>query len=282
MSFTYKHDGREESHPRAHFRDLFLLPWQQRQLIVALTRRDILSRYRGSVMGLAWSIVQPLIMLAMYTVVFGTLLRSRWPGTDNSFQFAVILFVGLILFNFFAECLNRAPTIITTNANYVTKVVFPLEILPWITVASAAFHFLTSFAVWVVFALCVYGKLQWTIVFLPALFMPLAFVGVGVGWLFAATGVYVRDLTYVTTLLSSLLMFLSPVFYALDTLTPAFRALILLNPLTFIIEQARAVMIAGALPDFGGIAIYLSCSIGFAWICLAWFQKTREGFADVV
>lgn len=233
-------------------------------------------------MGLAWSIVQPLIMLAMYTVVFGTLLKSRWPGTTDSFQFAVILFAGLMIFNFFAECLNKSPTIITSNANYVTKVVFPLEILPWISVASAAFHLLMSFGVWALFALCVYRQIHWTVVFLPIVLIPLAFVTAGMGWLFAATGVYIRDLTYVTGLLSSMLMFLSPVFYSLDTLTPKFRALILANPLTFIVEQARAVMINGDMPNFVGIGIYMLCSIVFAWLCLAWFQKTREGFADVL
>ncbi|SAK76074.1 ABC-2 type transporter [Caballeronia hypogeia] len=221
-------------------------------------------------------------MLAMYTVVFGTLLKSRWPGTTDSFQFAVILFAGLMFFNFFAECLTKAPTVITSNANYVTKVIFPIEVLPWITVGSAAFHLLMSLVVWAAFALCVYQQICWTVIFLPIIVIPLAFVSVGVGWLFAATGVYIRDLTYVTGLLSSMLMFLSPVFYSIDTLSPAFRALILANPLTFIVEQARAVMIAGALPDFGGIGVYMLCSVVFAWLCLAWFQKTREGFADVL
>jgi lipopolysaccharide transport system permease protein len=282
MSVTYRHDGRDEGRKRAHFSTLFAVPWRHRRLIYELTKRDILGRYRGSVMGLAWSIVQPLIMLAMYTVVFGTLLKSRWPGTTDSFQFAVILFSGLMLFNFFAECLNRAPTIITSNPNYVTKLIFPLEILPWISVASAAFHLLMSLVVWVAFALYVYGRIHWTIVFLPVVFIPLAMVSAGVGWLFAATGVYIRDLTYVTGLLSSMLMFLSPIFYSLDNLSPGFRTLILANPLTFIVEQTRVVLVNGNLPDFQGIALYMVGSVIFAWLCLAWFQKAREGFADVL
>lgn len=282
MTFSYKHNGLEESHPKARLASIVLTPWRHRGFIFDLARRDILGKYRGSVMGLTWSIVQPLLMLAIYTVVFGTFLKSKWPGADNSFQFAVVLFAGLILFNFFAECLNRAPTLITSNTNLVTKIVFPLEILPWVTVASAGFHFLASLAVWAVFALFIYGVLHWTIVFLPLVVLPLVLVSAGVCWFVGATGVYVRDLGYITSLLTTILLFLSPVFYALDGLPPTFRMLVLMNPLTFIVEQARAVMIAGVLPDFGGLAIYGACSLAFAWLGLAWFQKTREGFADVI
>lgn len=282
MTFSYKRNGLDESHSPMTLASLVSTPWCHRGLIYELAKRDVLGRYRGSVMGLTWSIVQPLLMLAIYTVVFGTFLQSKWPGTENSFQFAVVLFAGLILFNFFAECLNRAPTIVTSNANFVTKIVFPLEILPWVTVASAGFHFLTSLAVWAGFALAIYGTLHWTMVFLPIVILPLVGVAIGLCWFIGATGVYLRDLGYVTGLLTTILLFLSPVFYAIKGLPPEFRALVLLNPLTFIVEQARAVMIEGALPDLAGLLAYGGCSLLVAWAGLAWFQKTREGFADVL
>lgn len=282
MTFSYRRNGLQEAHASTNPALLVTAPWRHRGLIYELAKRDVLGRYRGSVMGLAWSVAQPLLMLAIYTTVFGTFLKAKWPGTQNSLQFAVVLFAGLIIFNFFAECLNRAPTLVTSNANYVTKLVFPLEILPWVTIASAGFHFLTSLAVWIAFALAIYGGVGWTIVLLPIVLAPLVAVAVGLCWFIGATGVYLRDLGYVTGLLTTILLFLSPVFYAVDGLPPEFRALVLLNPLTFIVEQARAVMIDARLPDFGGLLAYGGCSLLVAWAGLAWFQKTREGFADVL
>jgi lipopolysaccharide transport system permease protein len=131
---------------------------EHRNLIVALTVREVLGRYRGSVLGLFWSVFQPILMLAVYTFVFGLIFRSRWPGGSGSrSEFALVLFSGLLVFNMFAECLNRAPTIILSNTNYVKRVVFPLEVLPCVTVAVALFHLFVSFIVWLVFYLIAIG-----------------------------------------------------------------------------------------------------------------------------
>jgi lipopolysaccharide transport system permease protein len=253
-----------------------------RQLLLQLIRRDIAGRYRGSLFGMVWAFLNPLLMLCLYTVVFGVFLRARWAGASNSLQFSVMLFAGLIVFNFFAECLNRAPLLVSSNVNYVKKVVFPLELLAWMAVGSALFHACVSLLVWIVFSAFVYGAVHWTLVFVPLIFIPLIFMAIGVTWIISSLGVYLRDLSQIIGVLTAFIMFLSPIFYAIESLPHTFQTLLRVNPMTFIIEQARAVMAGGQLPDFGMLAVYIVCSFVFAWLSLAWFQRAREGFADVL
>lgn len=274
-------DGAEFSHrsaPRAIVADLFV----HRHLLFQLVRRDILGRYRGSFFGVFWAFLNPLLMLSVYTIVFGVFLRTRWAGTNNSLQFSVVLFAGLIVFNFFSECVNRAPALIVSNANFVKKVVFPLELLPWVIVGTAIFHACISLLVWVVFSMFVYGTVQWTMMFLPLVFIPLIFIVLGLSWIISSLGVYLRDIGQVIGVLTSVVMFLSPIFYATESLPKPFQALLLANPLTSIVEQARQVMIRGAMPDFGSLAVSAVVSVVFAWLSLRWFQKARDGFADVL
>lgn len=253
-----------------------------RQLLSQLMHRDITSRYRGSLFGMIWAFLNPLLMLSLYTVVFGVFLRARWAGAANSLQFSVVLFAGLIVFNFFSECLNRAPGLIPAHANYVKKVVFPLEILSWMTIGTALFHASVSLLVWIVFAGFVYGTVHWTLVFLPLVFVPLIFMTVGVSWIISSLGVYVRDIGQIIGVLTSFIMFMCPIFYAIESLPQPFQVLLRGNPLTFIVQQARAVMIDGQFPDFRTLAIYAVTSFVFAWLSLAWFQRARDGFADVL
>lgn len=275
-------DGVDTSTVPSGFWLVFTIPWSHRNLLFQLIRRDVVGRYRGSAMGVVWSFAHPLLMLAVYTMVFGTFLQARWAGHENSLDFSVVLFAGLIVFNFFSECLNRAPVLIIANTNYVKKVIFPLEIFPWVVAGSALFHVVVSLLVWTVFYLALHGFLHWTLVFLPCIFLPLLFVVVGLAWFLSATGVYLRDLSHITSIVTTVLMFLSPIFYATSTLPAEFQTFLLVNPLTFIVEQCREVMIRGALPNFYGLAIYTGLSCGVAWLGLMWFQRTREGFADVL
>ncbi|SIT42339.1 ABC polysaccharide efflux pump, inner membrane subunit [Paraburkholderia ribeironis] len=274
-------EGAELRH-RAAFGKVLLDLLTHRQLLMQLMRRDIASRYRGSLFGTIWAFLNPLLMLSLYTVVFGVFLHARWAGTSNSLQFSVVLFAGLIIFNFFAECLGRAPMFIGGHVNYVKKVVFPLELLSWMTVGTALFHACMSMLVWIVFAALVYGTVQWTLAFLPLIFVPLIFMTVGTSWIVSSLGVYVRDIGQIIGVLTSFIMFLCPIFYATESLPRAFQALLRANPLTFIVQQARAVMLGGQLPDFPMLAIYIVSSFVFAWLSLAWFQRARDGFADVL
>ena len=282
MSVSFKRDGVELSRHAIGPGRLFTCVWEHRQLIVQLVRRDILSRYRGSFGGIFWSFFHPLLMLAIYTLVMGYFLKVKWPGTTNSLQYSVVLFSGLILFNFLTECIERAPGLILTNPNYVRKIVFPLEILPWVAVFASMFHTVLSLAAWLVFDLAVYRSLNWTLVFVPLLIAPLMLMAVGLCWFISSTGVFIRDVGHVVTLVTRALMFLSPLFYTVNDVPATFRGILMVNPLTFVIEQARAVMIQGSIPDWSGLMLYWAASVVAAWLGFVWFQHARDGFADVL
>lgn len=258
--------------------------WQHRELISQMTRREVIGRYRGSMIGLAWTFLNPLLMLVVYTFVFSVVFKTKWGlgGEESQAAFAVVLFVGMIIHGLFAECINRAPSLIIGNVSYVKKVIFPLEILPVIAMGSALFHTLVSTLVLLGAMLVLGAGITWTIVLFPILIFPLILASLGFSWFLASLGVYMRDIAQITGMLTTILMFLSPVFYPLSALPDKYQIWLQLNPLTFIMEEARKVLIFGQLPDMGGWSIYLIVSALIAWLGFAWFQKTRKGFADVL
>lgn len=262
---------------------LFASYWQHRQLIATLVKREILGRYRGSILGLLWSFLNPIFMLAVYTFVFSVVFQARWStGEESRSLFALVLFSGLLIFNLFADCVNRAPTLVVENVNYVKKVIFPLEILPWVSLGSALFHALISFLVWLLFFLFFIGVPPATIFLFPLLLLPLVFFIMGLSWLLASLGVYLRDIAQFVSIVTMTLMFLTPIFYPLQAIPIEYHPIILMNPLAFIVEQARAVMIFGKPLNWSSYLILTSSVVVFAWVSFAWFQKTRKGFADVL
>lgn len=265
--------------PRAFFGSV----GRHAQLIVELTKREVVGRYRGSFMGLLWSFFYPVLMLAVYTFVFSVVFRARWhAGSDSKVEFALALFAGLLFFNLFSECVTRAPSLIVGNVNYVKKVIFPLELLPVVALGSALFHFVVSLGVWLIFYLLFFGAPHPQLVLLPLVLLPFLLMTLGLSWLLASLGVYLRDVTQVIGVVVTVLMFLSPLFYPIEALPAAFRPWMALSPLTYVIEQARALMIWGQAMDWPAYGGWLAGSAVFAWLCFAWFQKTRKGFADVL
>jgi lipopolysaccharide transport system permease protein len=257
--------------------------WRNRSLIKALIKREVIGRYRGSLMGILWSFFNPLLMLAIYTFVFGVIFKSRWNAeSDSKTEFALILFAGLIVFNLFAECVNRSPLLILSNVNYVKKVVFPLEILPWVALGSATFHALVSWSVWVIAYIILFGVPHLTILFLPLVMTPLLLIIIGVTLFLASLGVYIRDVSQFVGILVTMLMFLSPIFYPSSNLPEKYRGFLILNPLTTVVEQVREVTFWGKYPDFTMLSISLLVGLTIAWLGFTWFQKTRKGFADVI
>lgn len=258
--------------------------WSHRQLVGQLSRREIASRYKGATMGIAWSFITPMLMLAVYTFVFSVVFKARWGAAvpENNAQFAIIMFVGILIHGLFAEVVNRAPMLILGNVNYVKKVVFPVEILPGVAMSSALFHMCVSVIVLFAAVLIINGELHWTAVFLPIVVLPLIALTLGVAWLLASLGVFLRDVSQVTTIATTVMLFLAPVFYPISAIPERYRWLIMVNPLTFVIEQAREVVIWGRLPDFTGLAVYSAIALAAAWLGFVWFQKTRKGFADVL
>ena len=259
--------------------------WRNRQLIGQMTRREVAGRYKGSALGLAWSFFNPVFMLAVYTFVFSEIFKARWGGVggdDSKTEFAVVLFVGLIAYNLFSEVVNRAPSLVLGNANYVKKVVFPLEILPVVALGAALFHTVVSLAVLGIAFFVFNGYLHWTAIFTPLVLLPLVILTTGLAWMLASLGVFLRDVGQTIGILTTVLMFLSPVFYPVTAVPEHFRAFIMANPLTFIIEQARDVLVWGHLPNWQGLITYTAAACAVAWAGYAWFQKTRKGFADVL
>lgn len=260
--------------------------WRHRALILQMTVRDVVGRYRGSFMGLAWSFFNPLIMLLVYTFVFTTVFHSRWVQSTNTDTdkagFAIVLFIGMIIFAIFADNINRAPTYIISNTNYVKRVVFPLEILPVVGMGASIFHAFVSLLVWLLAYMVLVGIPHVTAFLLPLVIAPFVVGILGISWFLASVGVFLRDVGQTVGILTTALMFLSPVFYSLDNLPSRFKPLVMANPTTFIIEQARAVLVWGRMPDWVGLGIYSLASIFLAWCGFWWFQKTRSGFADVL
>jgi lipopolysaccharide transport system permease protein len=269
------------THPRQP--SALISPIVHRQLIWELVKRDFIGRYKGSILGIAWSLLNPLVMLAVYTTVFNVAFKARWgTGEESKIAFAVVLFSGMIVHSFFAECLNRAPTLIISHPNYVKKVVFPLEILPWTILLSALLHFLVSFCVLLGFCLAAGITVHAGILLAPVVLLPLILLTLGITWLLASLGVYMRDLSQGVGILATILLFLSPVFYPMEVLPEAYQRAVLWNPITLPITQLRDLMLWGrpmAWAPWG-----LAMAIGMAAFSFGhwWFQKTRRGFADVL
>ncbi|WP_299437429.1 ABC transporter permease [uncultured Rhodospira sp.] len=262
----------------------FLVWVTHRKLIARLTRREIAQTYRGSLLGLAWALITPLIMLAVFTFIFSIVFQARW-GTEldgGHGQFALVLFCGLIVFRFFAECINRAPNLMLENPSYIKKVVFPLEAMAWVSVGSALFNMAASLIMLVLGYVVLNGPPPWTLVLTPLVLAPFILLVLGLIWVLSSIGVFLRDLHQVVGVLVTVTMFLCPIFYPIEAVPETFRVFIYMNPLTFIIEQLRAVALFGRLPDFALLGAYAVAAWGVALVGLWWFARTRKGFADVV
>ena len=248
-----------------------------------MIERDTRSRYRGSAGGLFWSAINPLLMLAVYTYFFSEVFHARWgDATQLKSDFALILFIGLLLHGLLAESIVRAPMLIVGQSNLVRKVVFPLELLPVVGIGSAFFHFCVGVLIWLVFYMSTHGLPPATALLLPVVVAPLLVMLLGFCWLLSSLGVYLRDVGHVVPFIAVVLMFASPVFYPLSALHEPFLTLVQFSPLTAPIQQARQVLMDGLLPDWWVLARYSIVALAITYAGFAWFQGTRRGFADVL
>jgi len=261
----------------------YLALYRHFAIVVQMARRDVVGRYRGSFVGLLWSFFNPLLMLVIYTFVFGVIFKSHWAGqVGGKFEFAIILFAGMNVNSMFSECANHAPTLIIENTNFVKKVVFPLETLAWSTLGSALFHFLVSTLVLLLISLLARGSVPWTFVLFPIVIVPFLPFIAGMVWLLGSLGVFLRDLKQAMGIITAALMFLAPIFYPMEQIPPHYRDLLYLNPLTVIVEASRDVLVWGRIPNWDLLGIYTLASCLFAWFAFVWFERTRRGFADVL
>lgn len=258
--------------------------WRHRELVAQFARREVEGRYRGSFLGIVWSFITPLVMLLIYTFVFGVIFQARWPQarSESLNEFAVIIFAGLTTFTIFSEVVSRAPGLVVGVPNYVKKVVFPLEILPLSALGAALFHAGVSLLILIGAHLLVGGALHWTVLLLPLVLLPLLALALGLSWLLASLGVFVRDLGNLVGLLVQILFFLSPIFYSAEAVPEPVRSLLALNPLSPVIDNVRGVLLWGEQPDWGGLLISLGLSGVVMLLGYAWFQQTRKAFGDVL
>ncbi len=258
--------------------------WLQRQLFLKLLKRDFAERYRGSYLGMLWSFLLPLLSLLVFTFFFGVIFQMRWAGrADGSLaDLALALFVGLALYNFLAECLGRAPGLILAHPNYVKNVIFPLEMLPVVAVASALLILTATFLVILLLQATLGDGLAWTVLLLPVLVLPLVLFVLGLSWFLASLGVYIRDIQQLVVPLVQLMMFMSPVFYPISALPDSVRPWLQLNPLALVIEQARGIVLFGQAPSWIPYLGSLLTTLVIALLGAYWFARTRRGFADVL
>jgi len=248
-----------------------------------MAKRDIISRYRGSFAGLLWSFFNPLLMLAIYTFVFGYIFKARWNAQISGHsQFAIMLFSGLNINQFFSECANKSSLLIVQNSNFVKKIVFPLESLAWSTVGAALFHLMVSTIVLLAISLLVNHHIPWTVVLFPLVVLCFTPFVAGIVWLLASLGVFLRDLQQAMTIVTTALMFLAPILYPITNIPERFRGLLYLNPLTEIAIASQKTLVKGEMPNWIHLGLYVAVTSIFSWLAFIWFERTRKGFADVI
>lgn len=258
---------------------------EHRTLVKQLLVREINSRYRGSILGVIWSLITPILMLCIYTFVFKYIFNARWSVTSDDgsvLNFAMVLFLGLLIHGMIADILSRSPGMILENVNFVKKVIFPLETLAWVVLLSTLFNFVIGFCLLLGFVYIELHYIPLTTLLVPVILIPYMFMLLGISWLLAAFGVYVRDIQQLSGTLATLLLFLSPVFYSITILPETMQRLILFNPIAVIVEAFRSVVIYGQPPDYTMLSIYTIISFVVAFLGFSLFKRMSRGFADVV
>lgn len=260
--------------------------WQHRHLASQLTARDIKARYRGAILGSFWAIIQPILYLGVFTFVFTVIFPSRGAAWGSQMSgradFALAVFLGLIVFWLASDCVTRAPGLLRSNAELVRNVAFPLEILPWITLGEAVFHAGLRFLIFLLAFATVHGGAPWTMLLLPLIIAPLVLITLGISWPLAAFGAFSRDLDQVIGVIVTAAMFMSAIFYPASLVPELYRDYFLLNPLAFTIEQVRSAALAGQPPAWPALGGFLVAGLVVAWLGLRWFARSRGRFADVI
>lgn len=255
-----------------------------RNLVKQLVKRELIVRYKGSFLGIGWSFIQPLFMLLVYTFVFSVIFKAKWGVNPNEGrgEFALALFAGIITFGIFSEIVNAAPSMIMSNANFVKKVVFPLEILPFVKILSAVVNGFLGLLVLFVGFFYIHHYLPWTVLLVPLAWFPLILFSLGCAYFLASLGVFIRDLEAAVPIITTMLFFLTPVFYPASAVPERFRIFCMVNPLAIFVEDARRVILWELLPDWKLFSIGLGVSLILCILGFVWFMKSKNAFVDVI
>ena len=265
--------------------EMFASIFRHRFLVGQLARRSVMGSFGGSAGGLAWVVAKPLLMLAVYTFVFGYVFKSRFfRGSEahDPFEFALALYAGLAAFTVFAELIGKAPGLVVSNANFVKKVIFPVGMIVVAEFVAILFYFLVGMALFVPMMFFHYGSLPWTALAAPMVVVPLFMMTLGLGWFLASLGVFLRDVSQVVPLVVTVFMFLSPIFVPLEALPEGVRGWVELNPVTWAVENLRGVFFLGQLPGATSTVLQYGLGLLTMWLGWAWFRKTQRAFADVL
>jgi lipopolysaccharide transport system permease protein len=255
-----------------------------RELLFAYAKREFLAAYRETFLGMAWSIVTPLILLALFTLVFGYIFKGRFnPAVaETPAEFALALFVGLSFYLCVGQSLTVAPALMLANTSYVKTLAFPLEVLPVSAVLNLLANLGIGLALCFIAFLVMHGYIHWTAIWLAPLIVATGLICVGLFWFLSSLSVFVRDVPSITNPLSMILMFLSGVFFPIESVPPGIAWLFRINPVAIIIDQARGCFLYGRLPSItlttAVLVFSLIVAIGGYWF----FIRTKPAFADVI
>jgi len=258
--------------------------WAHKELISKPSKKAVFVKYRGSLLGILWAFIQPVMMLAVYTFVFSVIFKAKWgQGLDQDrLSFALALFVGILTFNIIGDTVNASPGLILGHVNFVKKVVFPLEILPVVKLIESVVFSLFGLLVLIVAKLISTHSLSFTLLLLPIVWVPVIFFALGWSYFLASLGVFIRDIGSITSVIVTMFFFLSPIFYPLSAVPESLRFYIRMNPIAVFVQDARRVVLWGQTPDWHWFAICLGISVIIFVLGFAWFMKSKKAFADVL
>ena len=266
---------------RAVWRPLFELP-QKFDLVLSLTKRELAARYKGSVLGILWALLTPVVMIAIFTFIFAGIFRARFGPNGSAWDYALYLFCGLLPWTAFQESLQQSSNTVVAHANLVKRVVFPLETLPVAQVFSAVVNQMFGTLALLVAALVIQHQIHPTILWLPVLLLPQLLLMLGGAWLIASLGVFLRDIVQGITLVLMAWMYLTPIIYPESIVPAAFKIYVNLNPFTPLVRSYRRILLEGSQPDWSGLLYFTAFALALFFSGYWWFARTRKNFADVI
>ena len=274
-----------------------------RFIVSSMVGRAIRDRYQRTVLGILWAFLSPLMLLLIYSLVFGLVFKVRFPPPEAStapeaaagaeaaaaavlaapdLPYGLVLFSGLLMHMMISEVLQTAPSIIMENRSYVTKVIFPLEVLPVTVLATAVFQGLVSCVVLLVAEVVMVGTVPWTTVLFPIVWLPFVAMMLGISLIIASLGVFLRDIEQIVGFLSTVLLFGSPILFPAELMPEFMQTVMAFNPLTVVVTAFRDVALWGTMPNWADLGAYAGVSLAVLWFGAWWFARTRKGFADVL
>lgn len=251
-------------------------------LVLQLTKREIHKKYRGSLLGFLWTFVNPLVLFITYSFLFSVVFNAKFESNDEKSNIAIMVYCGVILHLFFSECIMSAPSLIYSNSNYVKKVVFPLEILIVPVLLYSLLNLIINIGLLLIILYINNGYLYKEILLLPFLLLPLIIFIIGLMLIFASLGVFIRDISQLSAILNTVMLFVSGVFFTINDLPEKYQSILSFNPLAQAIASIRFVMLKGPGLDYYLLMKTFCVAFTFLFIGITMFKKLRKYFADVL